>query len=49
MILTIALSSIAPLIGFAVFSLFLLLAFAVAYAKRDVEINMEITLLKYNR
>ncbi len=49
MILTTALSSVAPLIGFGVFSLFLLLAFAVAYAKRDVEINMNITLFEYNR
>jgi hypothetical protein len=35
------------LIGFGCFALFLLVAFAVAYAKRDVEIR--VTLLEYHR
>ncbi|SFT02779.1 hypothetical protein SAMN04488556_3943 [Halostagnicola kamekurae] len=47
MILTTAFPPTAALIGFTVFSLFLLVAFVVAYAKRDVEIN--ITFLEYNR
>lgn len=39
--------SLAGLIGFGVFSLIILLAFSVAYAKRDVSIN--ITLLEFHK
>jgi len=39
--------SVAGFLGFGVFSLIILLAFAVAYAKRDVSIN--ITLLEFHK
>jgi len=39
--------SLAGLIGFGMFSLIILLAFSVAYAKRDVSIN--ITLLEFHK
>jgi len=38
---------VVSLIGFGSFALFLLMAFVVAYAKRDVEIT--VTLLEYHR
>lgn len=47
MVLDVVTPSVAALIGFVLFALFILLAFAVAYAKRDVEIN--ITLLEFHR
>jgi len=47
MVLEIIPPSTAALIGFATFALFLLLALAVAYAKRDVTIN--ITLFEVHR
>lgn len=47
MILQIVSASLASLIAFGTFALFLLLAFAVAYAKRDVSIN--ITVFELNR
>lgn len=39
--------STASLIGFLAFTLFLLLAFTIAYVKRDV--NIEITFLEFHR
>lgn len=47
MILQTVSASLAGLIGFGVFSLIILLAFSVAYAKRDVSIN--ITLLEFHK
>ena len=47
MILTAIPPSVAVLVAFGVFALFVLLAFALAYAKRDVHIN--ITFLEVRR
>jgi len=47
MILQAALPPTATLIGIVVFTLLLVVAFSVAHAKRDVEIN--ITLLEFHR
>lgn len=47
MLLQVVPTSVAALIGFATFAVILLLAFAIAYAKRDVSIN--ITFFEYHR
>lgn len=46
MILTAIPSSAVALIGFSAFAIFMLLALAVAYAKRDVTIN--VTLFEFH-